>query len=345
MPAPTATISATALPEAKATIAEASAAPVPTPTIAPETLQAAILKLDGMIYPVHDPAIIKADNKYYLFSTGAGIPLRCSSDMLEWEYCGQVMTPPPPKWIQDAVPGVLDLWAPDISFWGGKYHLYFSGSTFGSNRSVIALATNETLDPDDPRYKWQDEGEVIASHTESTFNAIDPNLVIDRQGQPWLAFGSYWTGIKLVQLDPATGKPAPDAQLYDIASKPGNTAIEGAFIVPKDDYYYLFVSHDFCCRGVASTYNMKVGRAKEITGPYLDRDGKPLLGGGGTPLYAGSKRWRGPGHNAILVQDGDYYLVYHAYDGQVVGRPTLRIEKLFWDGEGWPLAPSALLGQ
>lgn len=318
-----------------------AAAPLPFPA---DALSAAILNPTGFVRLVHDPVITKAGDTYYLFSTGAGIRIRCSKDLEQWEYCGIVFDRYP-DWIRSAVPHVLDLWAPDISFYSGVYHLYYSGSTFGSNRSVIGLATNVTLDPKDPRYKWEDKGQVIASQPENDYNTIDPNLAFDRAGQPWLAFGSYWSGIKLVQLDPATGKPPDGAKLFSIASKPGNDAIEGSFIVRRGDFFYLFVSHDFCCRGIDSTYNIRVGRAAEITGPYTDREGKPMLGGGGTLVYAGSDRWRGPGHNAILIDNETYYLVYHSYDRNMLGDSFLRIEKLFWDADGWPLSPSQLLGQ
>lgn len=320
------------------------ATPAPMPTIPTETLSAAILDLKGFISPVHDPVLLKAGRMYYLFSTGAGIPMRCSTNLLEWEYCGQVITEKP-DWLVSEVPGVKDLWAPDISFYANKYHLYYSGSSFGSNRSAIGLATNVKLDQSDARYKWVDEGEVIASHVGANYNAIDPNLTFNRDGQPWLAFGSFWSGIKLVKIDPGTGKPASNAEMISIASNPGTDAIEGAFIVSRGEFFYLFVSHDFCCKGIESTYKIKVGRATDIRGPYKDKEGKPLLGGGGTLVYAGSKRWRGPGHNAIFVENDTYYLVYHAYDAEVLGRPTLRVEALFWDPQDWPLSPSALLGQ
>jgi arabinan endo-1,5-alpha-L-arabinosidase len=98
--------------------------------------------------------------------------------------------------------------------------LYYAGSTFGSRRSVIGLATNVTLDPNRPDYAWVDEGEVIASSPTDDWNAIDPNLVLDENQQPWLAFGSYWSGIKLRKVDAATSKLATDnPQLYALASR------------------------------------------------------------------------------------------------------------------------------
>lgn len=325
-------------------------APPSTPTDAPlpfpaDALAAAILDPKGAVRLVHDPVVIKQNDTYYLFMTGPGLPIRCSKDLIQWEFCKHVFDTVP-SWVRDAVPKVGDLWAPDISFYDGVYHLYYAGSSFGSSTSVIGLATNVTLDQNDPRYKWEDKGLVIDSRTGANYNAIDPNLAFDRAGQAWLAFGSFWSGIKLVKIDAATGKPAPGAQLISLASNPGHDdAIEASYIVRRGDYFYLFVSFDFCCRGIESTYNIRVGRASEITGPYLDKEGKPMLGGGGTLVYGGSQRWRGPGHNAIWIENDTYYLVYHSYDAQSGGTPILRIEKLFWDADGWPLSPSALLGQ
>jgi len=165
--------------------------------------------LTGDIRRVHDPSIIKEGDTYYLFSTGYSaterIPIRCSKDLRHWSRCGDVLSRIP-DWALREVPGVTNLWAPDISLFNGKYHLYYSVSTFGSNRSVIALATNRTLDALSPEYGWQDEGMIIQSRIQDDWNAIDPNIVLDEGGQPWLAFGSFWGGIKLRRVDLLTGK-------------------------------------------------------------------------------------------------------------------------------------------
>ena len=177
------------------------------------------------------------------------------------------------------------------------------------------------------------------------WNAIDPAVELDTAGTPYLVFGSFWSGIKMAKVDPVTFKSIPGETLISLAAKPGTDAIEGGFITWRDDYYYLFVSHDFCCKGMMSTYNIRVGRSAEITGPYLDRDGKPLTEGGGTLVYKGSDRWRGPGHNSIYIEGETYYMVYHSYDAKAGGIPTLRIEALKWDADGWPQSPSALMGK
>lgn len=314
-----------------------------TPTVALKVV-GKVLATQGATTNVHDPAMIKDGDTYYLFSTGPGILIHCSKDMLKWNSCGRVFATYP-DWIKQTIPDVVDVWAPDISFHAGKFYLYYAASSFGSNHSAIGLATTATLNPDSPNYNWQDQGKVISSETTDNFNTIDPNLAYDKDGQPWLAFGSFWSGLKLVKLDSASLKPAAGAALISVANNPGSDAVEAPFIVRRDDYYYLFVSHDYCCKGVMSSYNIRVGRSRDIAGPYLDRTGSPMIGGGGTLVYAGSSRWRGPGGNSVYVEGGNYYLVYHSYDADFEGTPTLRIETLSWDQENWPLAPSAALKQ
>lgn len=329
-----ATAAATSLPTAAATA-----------TPSEQEIAALIPQLSGATTDIHDPVMIKAGDKFYVFSTGPSIPIHCSDDMLNWKLCGRVFKLIDPNWLRTAVPGVGDLWAPDISFWNGQYYLYYAASTFGSNRSSIGLVTNKTLDMSSPDYQWVDQGEVLASKKGDNFNAIDPNLTFDKDGQPWLAFGSFWSGIKMRKIDAATGKvAADDPTLYSLASRGGVDAIEGAFIVRRGDYYYLFVSFDFCCKGVNSDYKIMVGRSTSINGPYADRDGVSMLNGGGTLIYSGSPRWRGPGHNGIYIDKDTYWLLYHAYDADNAGVPTLRIEKLQWDDEGWPSSPSARFG-
>jgi arabinan endo-1,5-alpha-L-arabinosidase len=301
-------------------------------------------EIEGDIRQVHDPSIIKEGHTFYLFSTRAGISIRCSTDLVQWRLCGDVFAHLP-EWAVKDVPGLRGLWAPDVSYFNGKYHLYYSASTFGSNRSSIGLATNQTLDQASDKYRWVDQGKVISSYSSDNWNAIDPNVALDEKNEPWLSFGSFWGGIKLRKLDRATGKlSSQDQTLYALASRrrtadlPG--AIEAPFIIRKNSYYYLFVSFDFCCRGKDSTYNIRVGRARRLTGPYMDRSGKLMMEGGGTLVVAGKGRWAGPGHCAVLHDKDGEALVYHAYDTAWRGVPTLRIARLLWDLEGWPTISS-----
>jgi arabinan endo-1,5-alpha-L-arabinosidase len=293
-------------------------------------------ELEGDVRQVHDPTIIREGDTYYVFSTRAGIAIRCSSDLIHWRLCGDVFAHLP-EWAVKDVPGLRGLWAPDVSYFNGKYHLYYSASTFGSNHSSIGLATNETLDPTSDKYRWVDEGKVIGSDVKDDWNAIDPDVVHDEHDQPWLAFGSFWSGIKLRKLDPATGKlSSQDQTLYSLARRSAPGAIEAPDIVRENGYYYLFVSFDFCCRGKDSTYNIRVGRSRRLTGPYVDRSGKPMMDGGGTLVVAGAGRWAGTGHCSVLQEKDADRLVYHAYDTEWRGIATLRISVLRWDSDGWP---------
>jgi arabinan endo-1,5-alpha-L-arabinosidase len=304
-------------------------------------------KLSGDIYPIHDPCIIKAGDTYYVFCTTPRadapqqIPWYRSKDLLRWERGGHVL-PALPEWARSDVPHIETCWAPDISFFNGRFYLYYACSTFGSNVSEIGLATNASLDPSDPNYAWQDQGLVLASTKSDDFNALDPNRVAASDGKHWLAFGSFWTGLKIMQIDPQSGKPLPDAQRTGIARRPkAPDAIEAVFIIQRAAYYYLFASFDFCCRGADSSYYTVVGRSKDILGPYVDQKGKPMLEGGGTLVLAagaGEPRWRGPGHVAVVRDAGKDYLVYHAYDSTFGGRPTLRSAPMGWTDDYWPAA-------
>ena len=308
-----------------------------------------VLELEGNLR-VHDPAVIRQADTFYVFSTGGRrrgpgiIPIRCSNDLYNWNLCGQVFDKLP-EWVSKEIPGARGAWAPDISFYNGKYHLYYSVSRFGKNDSVIGLATNKTLDPNDADYKWVDRGLVVRSYEgRDNFNAIDANLVIKDKRNIWLCWGSFWGGIKMRRVDPETGKlSGRDTTLYSLASRPRTDsdqtqdAIEAPFIIQHDGYWYLFVSFDLCCRGAKSTYKVMVGRSRRITGPYVDKGDKPMTEGGGTlVIEAASPNWRGPGHPAVLQESGEDFLLFHAYNGQT-GRSELKISTMEW-GDGWPRA-------
>lgn len=305
--------------------------------------------------PVHDPVMIKQDSVYYLFCTGRGIAVWSSKDMQEWRREESVFSEPP-QWAVEAVPTFRGhIWAPDIAYFNGQYYLYYSVSAFGKNTSCIGLATNKSLHPGSPDFKWVDHGKVIQSYPGKTnWNAIDPNLIVEETGTPWLSFGSFWHGLKLVKLTPdainiaespdnlptiASRMKDPDADnplaIDNNPKDAGGNAIEAPFIFKKGDFYYLFASIDYCCKGVNSTYKMIVGRSEIVPGPYLDKDGMPMNHGGGTIVLAGDKDWHGVGHNAVVSFDGTDYIIFHGYDAQDNGRSKLRIEKLDWV-DGWP---------
>jgi arabinan endo-1,5-alpha-L-arabinosidase len=320
-------------------------APSPTVTATSTPAEKAVtLEPEGFIQRVHDPVIAQEAGTYYVFSTGSRIPFICSKDKISWEFCGRVFESNP-AWIRDINPKLVDIWAPDISFFDNRWHLYYAASNFGSQNSAIALATNVTLDPKSPDYKWIDQGIVLRSLPGDQWNAIDPNLVLDEKGEPWLAWGSFWQGLWMRKIDRATGQlDANNPTLHHLADRstgPDHTpAIEGAFIVFREGKWYLFASFDQCCQGINSTYNVRVGRSDTLTGPYIDRDGIPMTKGGGTLILSAYGQWKGPGHNGMLIENGVYWMVYHAYDAKQIGIPKLRIESIAWDAEGWPTLPS-----
>jgi arabinan endo-1,5-alpha-L-arabinosidase len=304
---------------------------------------------------VHDPVIIKQDSVYYIFCTGRGISVWSSINMQEWKREKPVFDTLP--WAVQAVNGFKNhIWAPDISYYNGQYYLYYSISAFGKNTSCIGVATNKTLDPSSPKFKWTDHGKVIQSYPEKTnWNAIDPNIIADKKGNARMVFGSFWDGLKITALTKDRLKIKGDTiNLTTVASRKkqsssdnpaavddnpkdaGGNAIEAPFIFYKNGYYYLFASIDYCCKGIKSTYKMIVGRSKKITGPFIDKDGVDMAKAGGTILLQGDSNWYGVGHNAVASFDGVDYLVFHAYDAKDNGRSKLRIEKLGWEN-GWPL--------
>lgn len=297
---------------------------------------------------VHDPVMIKQKDTYYLYCTGKGISVFSSKDLKNWNKEPQIF-PEKPLWVDAVVQGFDNhIWAPDISFHNNTYYLYYSVSAFAKNTSAIGVTTNTTLDPKDPAYKWVDQGIVVQSiPNRDLWNAIDPNLTFDENNTPWLSFGSFWEGLKMVKLNSDLKSIAQPQEWYTIAKRkrsfeladadPGDGALEAPFIFKKNGYYYQFLSWDLCCRGEKSTYKVVVGRSKNITGPYLDKAGISLNNGGGTLLIEGDKNWFGAGHNSTYTFDGKDYIIYHAYDAKQKGRPILQIKQLQWDADLWPM--------
>src|SRR5687767_9183438 len=178
-----------------------------------------MIEPEGFIQRIHDPVIAHENGTYYVFSTGSFVPFICSKDKVVWEFCGRVFKSNP-AWTRDINPDLLDIWAPDISFFNNQWQLYYAVSSFGSQNSAIGLATNATLDPKSPDYEWVDQGEVLRSHEGDAWNAIDPNLVLDEQGEPWLAWGSFWEGIWMRKIDSSTGQfDANDSTYHHLADR------------------------------------------------------------------------------------------------------------------------------
>lgn len=296
---------------------------------------------------IHDPSAIDVGGHWVTFQTGTegglyqgAILLKTSPDGVTWTNAGAIGKGVP-KWTQ-AVLGYksLNIWAPSISMRDGTYYLYYSVSSFGINQSTIGLMTNSAFDPVNPAAGWQDQGEVLHSTIKDDWNAIDPFRIDTSDGRAWLSFGSYWSGIKLRELDPKSGKLlTAETPTYNLAAH-GHGSIEASSILEHDGKFYLFVSYDQCCQGIASTYRIMVGRADTVTGPYVGKTGTPMLKSGATQLQAKLGRYIGPGgQEPVKTPDGDV-LIYHYYDGEDGGMSKLQIAPIHWSDDGWPeLAP------
>lgn len=297
--------------------------------LAAPVLGAAEWTLSGPLI-VHDPTIVREGDVWWCFYTGGGLPCKSSTNGVDWtQRTNHFMRELP--WWREWAPKMdaIDVWAPDVSEFNGRFWLYYSVSEFGKNNSAIGLVSCTSILKGD----WRDEGLVIGSKAgKQGYNAIDPNLVVDAEGKPWLAFGSWFTGLCVVPLDPATMKPAGTP--VTIAHR--EAGIEGPSLVYRDGYYYLFAAIDKCCLGLDSTYKTVIGRSKAITGPYLDKEGKDMMEGAGTLFEAGGGRWVGPGHGRVCNDGSSWIWARHAYDAKASGKPMLRIADLYWDEAGWP---------
>ena len=295
---------------------------------------------------VHDPVMAKEGDTYHLYFTGRNISSMSSKDLASWRFERSVFSRPP-QWAMDSVRGYKGhTWAPDIIYHKGYYHIFYSCSTFGKNTSAIGHAYRKTLSPE-VQEPWTDTGAVIVSHPGDNYNAIDPNVVIDDDGHPWMAFGSFWGGIQLVRLTDDMSATLKPEKLYtictrrfdgqaDVPSMPEN-AVEAPFIFKHGGYYYLFVSYDFCCRGLKSNYKVVVGRSKDVTGPYIDKEGRKLTQGGGSLVIGQNDDFVAIGHSAAYHFDGKDYFMAHGYSRTEDGASKLFLREMTWDEAGWPV--------
>lgn len=290
---------------------------------------------------VHDPVMIKEGDTYYIFSTGKGIAIKTSKDRINWKNAGRVFAPDAlPAWFKNDIPEQDgSLWAPDIHYANGKYHLYYSVSAWMNFNSSIGYATNTTLDPGDPAYKWVDHGQVISFRNGGEgVNVIDPNVFTDKDGREWLLYGSYKAGLRMTELNPQTGKLKNDKpKLYPITTSLG----EGSFIIKGPEYYYIFASRGRCCAGVQSTYQIVMGRSKTLTGPYLNKQGESWLDNKYSLFLEGNYDEPGRGHNGFFAEGDTTFIVYHAYTRSANGASLLNIKPLYMDADGWPTLNSA----
>lgn len=285
---------------------------------------------------VHDPVMTVDGDYYYIFHTGRGISVKRSVDGINWERYGSVFSRDElPAWHREDIPEQNGhLWAPDIHYRDGQFHLYYSVSAWMNFNSSIGYASNTTLDRDSPDYKWVDHGKVISyKNGGEGVNVIDPQVFIDKDDRVWLFYGSYKAGLRLVELNPETGKLfSEDPDIITITTGLG----EGVFIVEGNRYYYIFASRGICCKGLESNYQVVVGRSGALEGPYLNREGKSWIDNHYSVFLAGDYDEPGRGHNGFFMENDTVYIVYHAYTRTAEGASLLNIRPVFMDGQGWP---------
>ena len=331
-------------------------APVITPTppvIATVPQMAPTFTLTGDTAQVHDPSITYQAGTYYSLSTDpdgatAFLPIRSSTDKLHWTRVGQIFDTIPDFVQAYFAPNKLTtLWAPDVSYFNGLYHVYYAASMFGTNNSFIGLATNPTLNPADSNYAWTSQGIVFGTHTGDISNAIDPSILLDTDASGnlthvWLTYGSYFGGIFQLEVDPSTGMlSTTNTASVALATRPSvqYNPIEGTSLVKHNGYYYLFASFDFCCNPVPSTDNYKiaVGRSSSPQGPFVDQNGTAMLQGGGTILLESGTNWTAPGGATVLIDPvhGDL-IAYHALKVAENYQTYLFVDSLTWPND-WPV--------
>lgn len=307
----------------------------------------------------HDPTVVRGDDGlWYMFSTDAavgvdeipaGVHVRTSPDLVEWTFAGTALDGVPADAL--AHTGAAGLWAPEVVRWptsdgSARWHMYYSASSFGSRTSVIGLATAST-----PSGPWTDAGPVVTTtHEADAHNAIDAAVVFDRAGRPWLTYGSFFGGIHILALDAATGFAAHPGEIGElIARRPASVdgAVEGAYIVyrPEEDRFVLFVSYD----SLFDSYSVRVSVSDQVTGPYVDANGRALtemaddgadavgtkiLGG---HRFPGGTAWIAPGHNSVFRDRDRLMLVHHVRRADDPARHEAQIRRVHVTATGWPL--------
>ena len=289
------------------------------PTLLSLWLSHPALALDGEPY-IHDPStVVECDGKYYAWGTG-GTGL-VSDD----------------GWVWHAGARVRAGAAPDVIHIGDRYYMAYAssgGGLGGGHASQIRVKWSKTLDPNSPDYAWHEDHVVASSDGIEDCDAIDPGFLLDpTTGRLWVSYGTYFGFIRIVELDPRTGQHIPD-------NKPVNVAIDCEATDPiyHDGWYYLLGTHGTCCDGANSTYNIRVGRSKSVTGPYLDNLGNDMLKGGGKLVAAASGHFVGPGHFGLmeLGDDVEKFTCHYEADLDRGGRSVLDIRPLLWK-DGWPV--------
>ena len=295
----------------------------------------------------HDPDIIRYEDGYALATTDNHMLMQFSEDALNWKN-GEPAMPEFSKWLYTYAPNMIDIWAPDIHYIGGEYRMYYCGSEMGIRSSGMGFMASKEIDPTKPGYGWTDMGEVIHTVKSDSYNAIDAAVLKDLDGKVWMAFGSWGTGIHILELDESTGKVKNGAKMKNIANR-GGAGVEGASLIEHNGKYFLFTAWDNCCKKGAdlenNSYKTTVGRSNRIDGGYVDRSGKALLDGGGTILLNRYGRYYGPAGGEAFEDINRQRFVNHYYDKNDGGNSYIQVRDIVWTEDNWPEMGQPFLGR
>jgi len=298
----------------------------------------------------HDPTMYRDENGYILMSTNNNLAMWTSEDMVKWSAKGQIFSDSP-QWLKDAVGGKTDgIWAPDLFHFNNQYGVFYCGSVFGKRTSAIGVVTNANLDFSSPADGWTDQGEVTRTTNSNNYNAIDADVVVTPDGEYWMTYGSWNAGgIRLIKLDPKTGKQASDDKTnYQIATR-GGSGIEGPSLIEHGGQYFLFTAWDVCCKQgdeiEQTTYKTAMGRADKVNGTYVDRNGKNLNDGGGTILMQRYSRYVGPGGGEAFKDLNRIRFVHHYYDLTGDKFNHIHIRDVVFSDDNWPEMGQPFLGR
>lgn len=333
---------------------------------------------------VHDPSVIKVGSEYYVF--GSHLAAAKSADLLKWYSIADGVSATNPlfnnvltelaetfSWAESST-----LWAADvIQLADGKFYMYYNACKGDSPRSALGIAVADKVDG-----PYINKGIILksgmwglASEDGTIYdarkhpNAVDPDTFYDATGKLWMVYGSYSGGIFILQLDPATGKPLA-GQGYGKRLIGGNhSRIEGAYVLysPQTNYYYLFLS--FGGLDAVGGYNIRVARALNPNGPYLDAQGNDManvkanaslpifddasiapygvklmgnflferkLGETGSGIGTG---YVSPGHNSAYYDaaTGKHFIIFHSRFPERGEAHEIRAHQLLMNADGWPL--------
>ncbi len=300
----------------------------------PDTVFPRVLILSGdYVTAANCPEIRKINGVYYNFNQAGGIAIKRSSDLKNWRMVGSVYDPKP-AWQSS----YGSIWAPGCYLVGDTLRCYYAVSTLGSQNSAIGMAYCAN---GNPASGWKDGGLVISSRSGDPYNCIDPNIFVEDDGTTYLIFGSYWTGIYMRKIDPATGLlDEKDPTLWHLAQ--GQGEMEAPYLIKKDGTYYLFVAMGNISKN--DTYHWAVGRSESLFGPYLDKKGNPMLEGNVFALTEYKNGVHRVGHaQCFLDDDGTYYMVSEYWRDRLdpTCKVSLHISTIVWNDQGWPVTALA----